>query len=597
MRARAKDVYVSLVARIGTSMDERGMTFRQAMASSHESSHWWYHPSAFRDCEADPAFEWFIAVLAIQDVASRSGASRLVLYGACKEIVQALKSRYAVEERAMSPQSYKALTWIRSLASRVKYLLRGLLYVVALRKAKSKCLHPFEVAFTGFWDWSVKWDTATRSLSDRYFVGLPEALHRLGITSLGWLVWLDPASEPRKRSRSLSDVLAPIQARPDVAILQSFLRPWDFIQAVLDFHPLVVFLRVRRGAVFREACLEDGIDYYSLLSHRLLLGFLNASIPHCVLVAIATERACRQLRPRITCTFFEHFPYARAHYDGVRRAGTSTTNYAVQHACGSHETTFVLLHPEMEFHGKPDGVSVPQPHYVCAIGALARDLLLESGYPPERVLLTGSPRYDYLSRLAEPALHEGPAGIAKAGKEVRLLIVSTLALDLELDMVEAVACATSGLEGVTMYLRNHPFGRIERHPRFTPYRDRMTLTRGSLSEDLNNADLLLFTYSTVAAEALLQGIPVWQWQPLSFNGSALAEVASVPRFRSVEELRQAIAAFREHPVKWMPNADMQRVVEERLFYRKDGLAAQRIAELIAKEVTVHPKLQPASRIS
>jgi len=101
-------------------------------------------------------------------------------------------------------------------------------------------------------------------------------------------------------------------------------------------------------------------------------------------------------------------------------------------------------------------------------------------------------------------------------------------------------------------------------------------------EDVRSADIILFTYSTVAEEAFIIGYPVWQWLPQGFNASALSEVVSIPRFGSVESLYDAILSYRSDPTKYIPDEAARRVVLSRLFNRADRQAASRIAGLVSE---------------
>ncbi len=390
-------------------------------------------------------------------------------------------------------------------------------------------------------------------------------------------------------------MLAPAKHREDVVILQAFLRPGDIFRTAADFQPLATFLNLRQRSTFKEIFRVGAFNYYPLFSRQLLRGFSDANLPLCQLVALATERACRRYRPKVALSFLEHFPYSRAHYEGVGRGGNGSTCYAIQHASYNHEKTFLFLHPALEFRGEPDGCAVPHPDYVCAMGTLGQELFLECGYPKEHVLLTGSPRYDHGWALpsgdATPVGDEDrPSSASPSSKKrvsrtrehegFQLLLVLSLHADTELEMIDAVCAAAQDVIGVTLLCRSHPFRRIEWHPGFDKNKDRIELTQGSLEEDLAQADLIVFTYSTVAEEAFLRGKPVWQWLPVGFNGSALAEVVPIPQFGSVARLRQALQDFQDDPSRFVPRTETRRLALERLFYPGDGGAAKRIANVI-----------------
>ncbi len=583
VRHDAREMYINLVARIGVVPYSQGLTWRRALARPNEASRWWYHPVSYKDCESDPTFNSIIAVLTICSVAKKQGLKKLVLVGAPWEIAAVLKSGFVVEEKNAHCPSGPWRIYLRGVASRVLLVLRLLRQWFAICRQLELPKNSFAVVFSGFWDWSVVWDDQTKSLVDRYFKALPEELRRQGVPSIGWFTWFDPHSEPGRKHRRYKEVLSPLKGRDDVVILQRFLYPKDIIKATVDMRPLVTYLRIRRKPAFREAFRVGHLNYDHLFSERLLQGFLNASIAQFELVTLATERASKWYRPRISVSFLEHFPYSRAYYEGLRRAKTGTMSCAVQHASYSHEKTFLFFHPSLEFRGEPDGCVPPHPDYVFAMGTLGRDLFLECGYPKGCVLLTGSPRYDHvrLSSTPLPLLQQRAKG---EGRCIRILVVSSLDVEVEVDMVEAVATAVRDMDGVKLFLRNHPFSRVEQHPRFAAYKDQIELAHGSLQENLEHADLILFTYSTAAEEAFLQGKPVWQWLPLQFNGSALSEAAAIPQFGSVAKLRDALREFSKNPVQYFPSLEMRQYALERLFYRGDGCAAKRISEILKKRL-------------
>jgi len=388
--------------------------------------------------------------------------------------------------------------------------------------------------------------------------------------SIGWLVWMD----------SKRDVQY-LRAAKEISILQAELGLRDIVKAFFDFGPAFAFFRVRKSHAFRNTFVEQTVDFWPIFEPKLLTGFLDSSIVQCELIATATERACVRCRPKVSFHFLEHFPVARAHYDGVRRSHASSVNVAIQHASYCHEKTFLFLNPSIEFNGHQDGHPVPHPDLVCAIGSFARDLFNECGYTGEQVIVTGSTRYGTID------LGPDEQSLQNTQRPVRILIVAALGFECELDLVDAACTAVQGLSNVKLLLRNHPLGRLDQHARFSMYSDQVQSTTGSLEEDLADADLILFTYSTAAEEAYLRGKIVWQWVPTGFNGSALAEVAEIPRFRSVGELRAGLIQYVQNPVRHPAPIEVRKRVLEQLFHSADGKAAYRIAAACAERIKVH----------
>jgi surface carbohydrate biosynthesis protein (TIGR04326 family) len=284
------------------------------------------------------------------------------------------------------------------------------------------------------------------------------------------------------------------------------------------------------------------------------------------------ERAARRYSPRVSLSFLEHFPYSRAYYEGMRRSEKKVSCWAMQHAAYNHEKTFCYLEPGIEFRGSPDDNAVPHPDKIFVMGRLGQQLFRECGYEDNQILLAGSTRYDYIKMPMPNIIRKSPS-IEKV-----ILLVCTLSAETELPMIEAVSLAAQNIEGLHLRIRNHPFMRVDKQRCYKRLNLSIEISNVSLEEDLTNCDLIVFSYSTIAEEAFLRGIPVWQWLPQGFNGSALSEVMDIPRFGSVSSLQTALNDFYENPDRYRPTKEMIQKVAEQIFYPADGGATARIAE-------------------
>jgi surface carbohydrate biosynthesis protein (TIGR04326 family) len=580
VRDEARDLYLEMVAAIGTAPLKKDCTFRQALSPRGEASRWWYHPVAFKDCESSPTFNQIIAILTIGSVARSNGVEKLILRGAPPEVAAVLKTGFQVQESAQK----RGKSWyvrLRRLASRLRngwLLLTNYFMVRGLELPEG----PFEVAFFGFWDWSVWKDKQTGAFTDRFFKTLPQELRGQGVASVGWFAWFDPQGEPNRRHRPIREALTGLQDQRDVALLQGFLRPRDILQAMVDFRPLMTYLQACRKNAFQKLFQRQGLNFASLFAEPLLLGFIDASLPTCSLMALATSRAALRYRPKAALSFLEHYTYARAFYEGVHRTSPGTVKFTVQHASCAPEKTFLFLHPTLEFQGQPEGCAVPHPDYACVMGALGYRLFSECGYPPGKVLLTGSPRYEHVRISSSPSQPPGFSPADRQDRDLRVLLIPSLDAVSELEMVDAAWAASRDVDGVRLYLRNHPFSRLDDLPEFSRYRDRIELTQGTLEENLDAADLILFTYSTVAEEALLRGKPVWQWLTLGYNGSALAAINGAPQFRSVAGFRRGLQEFLANGNAFLPSEEKRREVFQDLFSRGEDVnsASKQISAII-----------------
>lgn len=573
VRGEAVASYLAISAQIGI-VESNSSTFRQALAPLGECSQWWFHPVSFKDCEEHPILEWMISLFVIVKVMENTGAGSLVLFGAPAPIVEVLRQKGVVSATGVRSRRSGLALLIKGFGSRLRYLFSTLRLRKLAHRSLEKVDRGFDVLLTGFWGTSITWNDRTESLSDRYFKALPERLEQRGM-KVGWLAAMQ--AEQSLNANSLLD------QDERVIGLQGLLGRLDILRTTLSFSALITFLKWKKCPAFQEAFSCSGYNLYPLFSETLLHHFAGRAIPHCRLLASASERACRIATPEVTLSYLEHHLFGRAHYEGVRRSGSRTRCMAMQHASVSRELTFYALHPKIEFAGEPDGEAIPHPAEVFAMGDSGRRMFFQWGYSDDQVVATGAARFDGVRFDRKPASAEK---VRAAGEtKPRILMVPSLADDIEIDMVEAVCCALEQDDRFELCLRKHPFSQLDKHPRYQMLADRIMMTSGDLAVDIDLADLIVFTYSTVADEAFLAGKPCWQWLPLGFDGSALVEVTEIPRFSRVTELTEAFEGFLKEPERYVPTIEERQHVASELFGPADGKAAERIAESIGKLMT------------
>ena len=574
VKAEAIKTYLGLVAEIGATpiKAKNGQTLRQALKNKDGVSAWWFHKVSEKDCESDDTFNLIIEVFIIGHVAEVVDCKEILLFSGKKTTSNALKSTYRVIEVTPSVSSNShAAYFIRGCLSRLEYSIKFLWKWVAVKSTlRNRPQKPFDIVFAGFWDWSVKYNNETDVLTDRFFKSLPQRLSE--VSRVGWLLWFDPYFEPTPGRPKLKEILGRLKKYDNLAILQDFISLRDLAKTILNIKPFFIFHSFYKEREFQDIFVKNGIDFSPLLKPKLYSGFSNFTIPHYELVYLASLRAFNTYKPKLSASFLELFLHSRSLYQAAQNSGANVVNCAVQHASYSREKTLALLEPTIEYKGEPDNCPVPKPDYIFAMGELGKEVFMESGFPEERVFLTGSTRYEHVT--CDTIKKDKP------GSPVKLLLVASLDRDHEMEMVEAVHLATKDSPGIQLYLRSHPFARMDECPAFQGYKDRIQITDGTLEEDLQGADLIVFTYSTVAEEALIRGIPVWQWCSTAYNASVFRDIGVVPQFYSVSDLKNALQAFIGNPQAYVPNDETREVVLKRCFYKSDGKTSQRVADKI-----------------
>ena len=572
VRETARLAYIDIVARVGSTSCS-GQTLRQALEIAGMGNPWWYNPFSTKHVELDDTFCIMLHIFAILDVAKQEQAKTIFLYSSLPEIANALSRHHDVitVNRKNAIDYTKIRFLIRGLAARLMYFCKAIIHHVMLKHyIKNPDTGP-DIIFQGFWDWSVAFEMNGKELKDRYFKELPGKCISEGIKCC-WFVWFDPDSKPYTKKRSFADILKFKNNNKNIVFLQNYLTLSDIVKAVFDYRPLYRYIRFRRKMAFRSLFKRNNIDFWQVMEHKIFYGFYNTALPHYNLMETACKRAFKRLKPKVAVTFQELFLSSRAFYSGARAGSPNTILCNIQHASYNREKLFLAIDKNREFDGNPDMLPIPKPDFVFAMGELGRSIFLESGFPPEQVLLTGSPRYDSLKIDIVKKNHEN---------NINVLLVATLNSFIELEMIQAVVAASSNLKRIKLFLRSHPFLKLEKLAAYQPYKERITSTVGKeLHDDLKEADLVIFTYSTVAEEAVLNGIPVFQWLPANYNGSVFRDIPVIPCFSSVRELRETLKQFMKYPDYFRPSEQVRTMILRQCFYKADGKSCERITNKI-----------------
>jgi surface carbohydrate biosynthesis protein (TIGR04326 family) len=569
VREKARLLYIDLVARIGaTSCD--GKTLRQNLALPDTGNPWWYHPFTAKNCEPDPTFNRLLHIFTIVHICEQECIQKIIFHGGSHELADVFAEQYQIAKQGKLTRDWPFP--LRGLITRARYFLKFVYHTFAIKyHVKPSDIKP-DIMFSGFWDWSVCLDHE-KKLKDTYFVNLPDHLKAKDLLC-AWFLWFSPFQKMGSNKQTLKSVLNSAKDHPQLILVQYFLTIIEIILAFADLRPLFRYLRYCRSNSFRSLFKEKNLDFWPLVNRQLAYHFCGTSLPYHKLVELAYRKALARYRPKLALTFQELFLQSRAIYQGGRLGSPETIHCTIQHCSYNREKTFVILDSKREYLGEPDECSIPKPDFVFSLGSLGRKIFLENGFSEKQVFLTGSPRYDHIKISKKTNIN------IVRDKHVNVLLTPTLNRQLELEMLQAVVLATIDLEYVNVFLRSHPFARMEDLPECQSLLPHLTLTKGSLEDDLDMSDLVIYTYSTVAEEAFLKGIPVWQWLPAGFDGSVIKEVTNVKSFTQVDCLRESLVEFAKNPNYFLPTHNAQQNVLDQCFYEEDGKASYRITDKI-----------------
>lgn len=575
VRDAAISDYLVITADIGL-VEKNSRTFRNALhVDALSESLWWYHMVSCRDNTSSPHFNEILQVYTINSVYKKSGCKDIFFHSIPVRLAEVLKSKWPHFHYTYSgPKESLVKAFVLGFGSRISYLIKSANKIRVTSKFKKVSNHAFDILFFGFWDWSVCQDKYGK-LVDNYYKKLPQCLNLQGLTNQGWLVLFDPHSQPGSELRPMKSVIPDSCHENNVFFLQSYLSLFDLLKEVFRVQPYFKFLSYKK--LIRSALEGNGFNLYPLFRKELHYRFFDSSLIHLRLVELAVRRACSELSPKVTVNFLETYPISRACYSGTRQSAKDSIRIAMQHASRNEESTFFRCHPTKEYSVGVDKETLPKADYQFVMGGLGAKMMAESGYPEDRIKLTGSPRFDHVIRCKKK--------FTVGNTERSILFAASGDVELEIPAFLMIVRAVQGLSGIKLVLREHFFWKLSANPAVKPVLNRIEVSNRSLEDDLCRADLVLFTKTTLAEEALMREIPVWQIISGESNFSSLRMMDEVKKFHSENQIRIALKKAMERENFDVVHSSVVDQVERSCFFKCDGRSAERMAAQIKKLIS------------
>jgi surface carbohydrate biosynthesis protein (TIGR04326 family) len=144
---------------------------------------------------------------------------------------------------------------------------------------------------------------------------------------------------------------------------------------------------------------------------------------------------------------------------------------------------------------------VPLPDKIIVNGEQSKKVLVDCGYPQDRVFTGGALRYTYLGS-------EMPAKPGEKGS-FDVLVAASVNINEAVELIEKCLEAFSGKPAFNLIIKMHPtlpFGKISKY--FPVLPKNVIVSETPVQELLARSDLVMYTSSTVAIEAVALGVPV-----------------------------------------------------------------------------------------
>ncbi len=543
--------YQALITNLSLLPLCNGQNLREILFNDvNQSSDWFFNPLSFRDCEASDVYKNILIVNIVVHVKQLLGIDRVVLYGEPAIISDFFD--YNASDSAGYKLSFKAVFAIlcKSIVHNGLLFLKSTFYFILFKVYYHRPRISTDlgrIALSAFYDWSFKLDKDYKIEDDKYFKDLRQDFKRKKI-NYSYLCWFEPNTIPNT-SFNLIGLIKSINTDQDLILVNAELKFYDIIKSYLKSFTIYFNVFEILSCFNQKDNLK--INNYSvvpLISMDLLSSLVSFEVFKYTLIQQAFSRYFKKDNSiKLFLCFLEHYPYTRA----LSLAAKGRFSIiSMQHASYSRGKTFYYVDPIHEFiPSNIDGLVLPHPDKIIVMGESNKRLFQSVGYKDQDVLQFGSLRYKDKYEILNT--HSKPL----ERNRFNVLLPLSIKESIHIDLIKAVYTAMKGFLNADIIIRNHPYHDISKNDWVGTHVSLKTIeiSAVSLLEDLNRTDLIISSYSTVAEEGLLMGIPVIQWASLDFEGSPLFGDLRVSTVSNVVELREKIADIIKNYEQYRPS--------------------------------------------
>jgi surface carbohydrate biosynthesis protein (TIGR04326 family) len=532
------DLYQSIITKLAIQPIRNGKNLRELLFNDEiQSSEWFFNPLSFRDCEASDLYKNILVINIISHVKKITEIDQVVLFGEPMEISVLFKyNKQGTSNFKLNPKVViRAL--LKSFFQNALVFFISTYYFILFKlyyRNKKQYSDIVKVALSGFYDWSFNLDDNLKIKDHKYFKDLVGNFSEKGINYI-YLCWFEPNTIPSSKFK-LRDLIKVARGDKNLSLINNDLHFVDIFTSYCNSFRIYFKVFEILNNFYRKNDFEfNGYNLIPLLSKELFSSLLSFEVLKYNLIYKAFKRHFDKNKSlKVFLSFLEHYPFTRAL---CLASNNKLDVISMQHASYSHGKTFYYLDPRHEFESSViDGLILPHPNQIITMGNRNKALFESVGYKSDNVLQYGSLRYKDKSEILNSHTK------LMANDSFNILLPLSIKESIHVDLIKAVYTAIKGILNVRVIIRNHPYHDVRDNiwVMTNLNLENIRFSENTLLDDLNNSDLIISSYSTVAEEGLLMGIPVIQWASLDFEGSPLFCDPRVSTVSNVIELHNVI---------------------------------------------------------
>ncbi len=280
-----------------------------------------------------------------------------------------------------------------------------------------------------------------------------------------------------------------------------FVIPTTFFNFPLDslranFKQYFSYFRLKRLLMRANSMRFKGLDVKDIVQRELLEDLFRNEYRKNLMSYSNTKNLARRVRCTNYVVPYENHNWEKLAFFAFSKYSPRTFTIGFQH--GS-----IVPREINYFPGKKESSLMPFPKKIITVGSEAKRILEKYGHYPAGILKSGCAlRYSYLFNRPIKKIH---SNIKK------ILIAFSIDVDDSVRLLRFIYKSLKSFSGFEVFLKFHPvvpFTEITKFLNFPLPAQFQVIENKKIEDLLQEVDLLIYTQTTVALEAIMVGIPV-----------------------------------------------------------------------------------------
>ncbi len=380
---------------------------------------------------------------------------------------------------------------------------------------------------------------------------------------------------------------------------QSFgvpVRPWEkyvSLRTILKSRTVSrniakLWKELQHSDEFAKSLVYEDVPMYELIREDIADLFKSLKAHAAITFIEAAKKITEVERPSVVVMHDEYGALQLSLISASRVRGIPTLS--LQHGLISEEQ-ISYVHDSEHISGKKSQLLFPIPDRMCVWSEFSGQKLIDiAKFPPSVPVVTGDPKSDFLPQAMKGFNRSEILqrhGIPEVGKIVLFATENLPSQEEKSLVIKSVFSAVKDLSGCHLIIKMHPIETdiplYERSAAESGLKNFSILTDANLYELLYASDVVVLSYSTVAAEAMRMGRPVISLNLMGLhdnvtfvrNGMALVVNRAGDLLPMIQKCLEKTPPIHEIVVKAKGFADEHLGVA-------DGMASDRIVRVIAE---------------